>query len=40
MFQEDNLYLSLALLPLEESIEIMPPHRPEAASTVAVSRVS
>jgi ribosomal peptide maturation radical SAM protein 1 len=40
MLQEDNLYLSLALLPLEESVEVMPPHRPEAASTVAVSRIS
>jgi hypothetical protein len=40
MLQEDNLYLSLALLPLEESVEVTPPHRPEAASTVAVSRIS
>jgi hypothetical protein len=30
MLQEDNLYLSLALLPLDQSVEIMPSPRAEA----------
>jgi ribosomal peptide maturation radical SAM protein 1 len=40
MLQEDNLYLSLALLPLEQSSEIMPPLRPEGGCLAAASRVS
>ncbi|PYP91791.1 MAG: hypothetical protein DMG65_06415 [Candidatus Angelobacter sp. Gp1-AA117] len=37
MLQEDNLYLSLALLPLDQSFEIMPPPPPQRAAQVAVS---
>jgi ribosomal peptide maturation radical SAM protein 1 len=36
MLREDNLYLSLALLPLDQSVEVMPPSLENAAS-VAVS---
>jgi hypothetical protein len=32
MLREDNLYLSLALLPLDRSVEIMPPSRSANAS--------
>ena len=38
MLQEDNLYLSLALLPLDQSVEVMPPPSLENASRVAVSQ--
>src|SRR6266700_3882955 len=37
MLQEDNLYLSLALLPLDQSVEVMPPPSLENAARVAVS---
>jgi hypothetical protein len=37
MLQEDNLYLSLALLPLDQSVEIMPPPRLANASRTATA---
>jgi hypothetical protein len=37
MLQEDNLYLSLALLPLDHSAEIMPPSRSTNASGKAAA---
>jgi hypothetical protein len=37
MLQEDNLYLSLALLPLDRSVEIMPPSRSTNASGTAAA---
>jgi ribosomal peptide maturation radical SAM protein 1 len=40
MLQEDNQYLSLALLPLDQSVEVMPPPRSENAAYVTASRAS
>jgi ribosomal peptide maturation radical SAM protein 1 len=40
MLQEDNLYLSLALLPLDRSVEIMPLPRSANASRAAAHAVS
>jgi hypothetical protein len=39
MLQEDNLYLSLALLPLDQSVEIVPPPRLANASRAAAHAV-
>lgn len=39
MLQEDNQYLSLALLPLDQSVEIMPPPPPARVAQTAVSHV-
>jgi hypothetical protein len=38
MLQEDNLYLSLALLPLDQSVEVTAPPPPENVARVAVSQ--
>jgi len=38
MLQEDNLYLSLALLPFDQSVEVMPLPRPESVGAAAVSQ--
>ena len=37
MLQEDNLYLSLALLPLDQSVEVMPLPRPESVGVAAAT---
>jgi hypothetical protein len=37
MLQEDNLYLSLALLPLDQSVEVAPPS-PENVARMVVSQ--
>jgi hypothetical protein len=37
MLQEDNSYLSLALLPLDQSVEIMPSSRSANASGKAAA---